>query len=248
MEHPNYPAIMQTGSCTGSKSFICILFALNSFSVIAQQPQIVPFDTGSRKEILYDKTPVSGEIKVGLMYVTTEDIVVPNYFYAKMPHKNIEGKKLCTIISSNDGLYKGEVIHTLRKEFEGKTMTFQWESVYMDKLKKYHRNEFAILSGIATDCNKPIETFVIVDWTAKHSNEFAFIINSDKKPRISVKKATEQKIFECEKIEGTQNVTFNYRCQLSLADIEMASSIYVQQKIKKLSAFTITEYAFPVSY
>ena len=31
--------------------------------------QAVDFDAGSRKEVLYDKTPVSGEIKVGLMFL-----------------------------------------------------------------------------------------------------------------------------------------------------------------------------------
>ena len=209
--------------------------------------QAVDFDAGSRKEVLYDKTPVSGEIKVGLMFQHTNQIVTSNTFYAKLPKEKLDGKKLCTIISSNDGLYKGELSHTLKTSHEGKTVEFKWESIYSDKLKKYHRNEFAILSGIASRCDKAIENFVVVDWTTNHSNEINFIVNSDKKPRVSIAGKTKQ-IFECDAIQGNQNVTFNYRCKVPLSAITADSKIYIQQKVKKLNTFTMNEYAFPVSY
>lgn len=209
--------------------------------------QAVDFDAGSRKEVLYEKTPVSGEIKVGLMFLNADQIVNSNTFYARLPKEKLDGKKLCTIISSNDGLYKGELSHTLKASHEGKTVEFKWESIYSEKLKKYHRSEFAILAGIASRCDKAIENFVVVDWTVNHSQELNFIINSDKKPRVSIAGKTKQ-IFECDAIQGNQNVTFNYRCKVPLSAITAESKIYIQQKVKKLNTFTMNEYAFPVSY
>lgn len=191
------------------------------------------------KEVWYDKTPVSGDIRVGIIDKIDDVNINPNnenYYAYIADQKFTNGYLLCTVISSRDGRYKADIAHSLDNKEPYSLHSFSWDSQHKEELNKMKKSEITIISKVAETCDADPEYFTISQWE-KGSLESVFVaLNSEKKPHIQIKYANKPKdVCSCEKIEGEVNVNYNYICEIPTEKIKDAVEINVIQKVVRLS-------------
>lgn len=224
-----------------------ILLFLFSTSVYSQVKIKAPTD--KVKEILYDKAPVSGEIRVGVMILTGGKEISPGYIYTKLPedHRDFSQNKLFVILSSKDGLYKCSMELDLSDITWQETGVIEWKTNYSTQLSKYKAEDVAILTKYGKSWDSKDSKFVISSWSKNFDNDISVFLNADYKPRILVEDPGKNPAYcDCEKIESGPNVTFNYHCKIELEKLKGSPNVIVQQKVKRLGTFTIRNYDLPL--
>lgn len=211
------------------KSFLTLIIILVISAQLDAQLSPLPNKTS---ETWYEKVPVSGEIRTGLMIGNSCAESVKNRFYVQIP-ENHSYKYLNVEISSNDGRYT----YTSHYNIENQKGVLELNriSTLEGKLKNYKCNDLAIMAWINNDITDEKEEFVLSNWDSKFDAEIAFVyLNSENPAILFVENKTnkESKNIKCDKLDGDANVAYNCLCILPIKDIK-ASEISVVQRVRR---------------
>ena len=194
------------------------------------------------KEIWYDKTPVSGDIRVGIISeFDTTNLPLDTFYYAYVPDEPIEGLKLCTVISSRDGRYKGELITDLNEDMRGTISGIDWKSEHFEDLAAMKKNDITILSMVAETCDSDPKFYTLSQWSKSKTDSIYIILNSEKKPKIKIKSDGIKKC-NCKELAGETNVNFNYKCSIPISYLKDKFEMDVVQTVIRLSNVTSVKY------
>jgi len=209
--------------------FIIVLIFFCSFQLFAQLKPI----QNSLSETWYDKVPVSGEIRAGLMTEIDCSEYVKGNFFIKLP-TNHNTKFLNIDISSNDGRY----LYTAHYDIEGEHGIIEVirDTKILKKLSNYKCSDLAILAWINDDPKEEKETFVLANWEPNLESEIVTIfLNSSNKAVLNYKdKETNESVTTpCQTITDQANVAFNCQCQISMDKLENSSEISIVQRVRR---------------
>jgi hypothetical protein len=196
-------------------------------------------------ETWYDKTPVSGDIRVGIINEVSNELInpFPDVYYAYIDISTTEKDSLCTVISSRDGRYKGQLSHALTEDMKGKISNFEWPSKYQNKLSEMKKSEITMISYVAETCDSDAKYYTLSQWDNSKAVNLYIALNSEKKPFIKIKTEGEKdKTYKCQKIEDETNVNYNYICKVPVDQVSKAYEVLVVQRVVRLSSFHFIDY------
>lgn len=207
---------------------------------------IRPVSKPPKWEVWYDKVPVSGDIRVGLMNEYTNGPVSPGSFYVVLPTK--KETKLCVEISSWDGRYEASLEYDISGVPPGVQM-FELPTAYKDKLNKFQKKNLAVLARGATTCTSEKYNIYPASWSenSQKSDTLYLLVNSENPTKIGFtdKQGVNQEI-ECKKISNPSAIAFNCICALPKKNILNAETCAIVQRVKKGSIRKVNTYPVPI--
>jgi len=222
---------------------IVLLFAFNSY---AQKDKLLtPINKPDNWEAWHDKVPVSGEIRVGLLYDFNELKVDNESFFIDLPEN--ENTILCIQVNSIDGRYRGKLEFNI-EGLEAGSYKIDWSSKYSKELKKYSSKELSILSVITNDCQENPSNYVVSSWEKSNSDTVYVLLNVDKRVYITIKDE-QQNINEkiiCDNLEEPVMVTYNCICKLPKNKITDQSEVIINQRVRKPGRISYKEYSLNI--
>ncbi len=227
------------------KHLILPLFILFIFQIQAQNNVIKPINNGDW-EVWYEKIPVSGEIRTGIIAELENSASIQKSFFVQIPDSKVS--HLCVEISSNDGRYAANLEFNI-SNLQAGVHEFNWPTEYYNDLQDFSSKDITIKSSIGNECGKDENFFVLSSWIKTDFKENIYIIlNSEKKSRIRVynKKTKESTDFECQKFEGQANVAFNSSCSIPISAINQDSEIFIIQRIRRGSSISFNRYPIKI--
>lgn len=211
-----------------SKYFLLLLFSFSTIVLSAQSP-IDPLDN---VETWYDKVPVSGEIRTGLVTCIDYSIELPRVFYVNIPKSN---KKILNVeITSNDGRYTAHMQYPI--EGMNGNHAFKWKSDHFNKLKSYSPNDVTLLSWLTENKDQDKTEFVISSWDNTANDNIVYIVlNSSKKTLININNNTtgSNKTISCVKYQDKPNVSYNCYCPIETSLLEGDVEVSIVQKSRR---------------
>lgn len=211
------------------KTFLTLIAILVISAQLNAQLSPLPNKTS---ETWYEKVPVSGEIRTGLMMGNSCDENVKNSFYVQIP-ENHNYKYLNVEISSNDGRYTYTAHYNI-ENLNG-VLEVNRVSTLQGKLKNYKCNDLAIMSWINNDITEEKKVFALSNWDSKFDANTAFVYLNSENPAILFveNKTTKETInINCNKLDEEANVAYNCLCILPIEHIE-TSEISIVQRVRR---------------
>ena len=190
----------------------------------------------------YDKIPVSGEIRVGLMNEFNSESFNPKSFYVNIPEKI--NKNLCVDINSKDGRYHANLNYDLSNVQLG-INEFEWPTSHYKELLKYNKQEITIICSIRNSCKEKPDYYVVSSWENNFSTDTVYVlVNSLKIPTIEIENRSTNKIskFKCKKINVKPTITYNCKCGIPKSEIKNAKTIKIVQRIRKINRISYNRY------
>lgn len=202
------------------------------FCTLNSSAQLKPIQN-SLSETWYDKVPVSGEIRAGLMTEVDCSEYVKGNFFVKIP-TNHNSKFLNIDISSNDGRY----LYTAHYDIEGEHGIIEVirDTKFLKKLSTYKCSDLAILAWINDDPKEEKESFVLANWESNFESEIVTIfLNSSNKAILYYENKDTKKSssLPCQTISDQANVAFNCQCQISMEELESTSEVSIVQRVRR---------------
>jgi len=208
--------------------------------------QIMPEKSAKDWEVWYDKVPVSGEIRVGLMEDFTGGDLQPKTIYVLIPDKS--KKYLCVEISSRDGRYKANREFKIEKLKIGSNQLI-WPTNHTNELQNFNKQDLTILCSIGETCDDNPDYYTLASWSKGFdSDTFHILLNSEKPPTISIKNMiTKNNVdIECEKLELSPMITFNCKCDIPKNLITQNSEMKIVKRVRKINRITYKRYPLPI--
>jgi len=213
------------------KYYLTIIgFSLFAFCLKAQLKPV----KNSTSETWYDKVPVSGEIRTGLMTGENCTEKVKTNFFVKLPNSH-NANYLNIDIISNDGRYMYTAHYEL-KDKQGGVIEIVRASNMSNKLVNYKCEDLTILAWINNDPLEEKEKFVLANWDSNFdSKNVTIYLNSENKSVIYLENKTTKKsnTVPCEAITGQANVAYNCLCKVSVSDLKNASKVSIVQRVRR---------------
>jgi hypothetical protein len=164
-----------------------------------------------KEERWFDEVPVSGGLRVGLMF-EDETGLMPGFFFAWLPERRVPG--LCAQISSRDGRYEGQFLYDLDDSNMGR-IRLAWASDHSKELSEYEPKDLAILAWAGEDCEATEGPFVVTAWSEEPTvGDPVVLLNSDDPTSlVLVKDGAVLDETGCLELQGVAR-SFNLRCSL----------------------------------
>jgi len=209
--------------------------------------EITPINIGNDWEVWYDKVPVSGEIRVGIMTSFGDININPSFFYVMIPD-NKEKFLHCTI-SSRDGRYEASITYNIENLKSG-SHKFSLPTQHKTELKNYTSNDITILTSIGNISLENTAFYTSASWhpITKFPEIIYIYINSERKSTIVVEnsKLGSTLQFPCKKIIETSSIAYNNLCKVQTKDLDLNSNLFIRQRIRKMNKITYNSY--PITF
>jgi len=226
------------------KPLILIGFLLLTYFSYAQKNKLLtPIKETDNWETWYDKVPVSGEIRVGLLYDFNESKVNYESFFVDLPES--KNNILCVQVNSIDGRYSGKLEYNIQ-DLEAGSHEVKWPSVFSEDLKKYAINELSILTEF--NCDDETSNYVISSWDRNNTDTVYVLLNVDKRVHIAIKDKdhnTTEKI-TCQDLDELITVTYNCICKIPVDKIPQNAEVLIRQRVRKPGRISYNEYPFNI--
>lgn len=230
------------------KTLLSLVFIVTVI-FIAQSQEISPINLSDDWEVWYDKVPVSGDIRVGLMAVPDNSSIDPSYFYVNLPeHKE---QQLCCEVSSRDGRYEANLIYNI-KDLEPGYHRFKIPTKHKKALNKYAASDISILTSIGDDCKDSKNYYAVASWNqldALTTTDTVFLLlNSDRRTFIIVenKELSKDEEYLCKKNRSTSSVAYNCVCKIPARQLKEETQLYILQKSRGLGRGSIRSYPLTI--
>ena len=225
---------------------IFILLLYLSFKPCLSQ-EILPISTDNEWEVWYDKVPVSGEIRVGIMNSISDVYINPSSFYVMIPNHN--KKILQCEISSRDGRYEASISYNIENLKSG-NYKFSLPTQHKNELKNYTSKDITILTSIGDTSIENTAFYVSSSWHSivKYPETIYIYINSERKSTIVIQnsKSVNSQQFPCEKIQETSSIAYNSLCKIPTKDLDLNSNLFIKQRVRKMNKITYNSY--PITF
>jgi len=209
--------------------------------------EILPISTDNDWEVWYDKVPVSGEIRVGIMNSIGDANINPSFFYVMIP--NHSNNILQCEISSRDGRYEASISYNIENLKPG-NHKFSLPTQHKNELKKYTSKDITILTSIGETSLENTAFYVSASWDpiVKYPEIIYIYINSERKSTIviqNLKSGTSQG-YPCEKIQATSSIAYNSLCKIPTKNLDLNSTLFIKQRVRKMNKITYNRY--PITF
>lgn len=206
-----------------------------------------PINLSDNWEVWFDKVPVSGEIRVGIMTSNEEVKINPTYFYVMIP-KHAEKFLFCEI-SSRDGRYEASVSYDISNLKPG-SHKFILPTQHINELKNYHSKDITILTSIGDKLSGDPTYFTSASWEPINSYpaNIYILLNSEKKTSIVVenKKLNTQNEYPCEKIVTDSSIAYNCLCKIPTNVLDASSELFIKQRVRRMRKISYNSY--PITF
>jgi len=206
-----------------------------------------PINLSNDWEVWYDKVPVSGEIRVGIMVVNTDESISPSSFYVILPTH--EEKYLFCEISSRDGRYEASLTYDISKLKIG-CHKFEFPTQHKEELKQYSANDITILTSIGNNPDSDTSYFTSASWVFVNSipENIVILLNSERRTTIVVedRKTKTNQEFSCEKIQAEASISYNSKCIIPSKVIDANSDVFIKQRVRRMNKITYNSY--PITF
>ncbi|MBK7806936.1 MAG: hypothetical protein IPJ51_11605 [Saprospiraceae bacterium] len=197
-------------------------------------------------EVWYDKVPVSGDIRVGLMNEFSNSKINPSNFHVEIPTQ--KASKLCVEISSKDGRYEASLEYDISNMSPG-NQVFNLPSSYQEKLSKFEKKDIAILSKAAQSCSSEDYNIYVSSWsnTNAQQDSIYLLVNSENITKFSITNlngSTEE--LDCKKLKTNSHIAFNCLCSIPKKYISKSSTFALVQRVKVGSTRKVNSYPVPI--
>ena len=240
-----------------NSGLIALLFALFFSAVISAQIDESQFiepneETVDNKkwEIWLDKVPISGNVRVGLMFDSdTKNKLNPEHFFAVIPKERLSSN-LCVELSSKDGRYSAKIDYPIKSSDYGR-LGFILPTKYKSALSKFNTNEVVILASLSNDCNSNPESYVLSSWIrippdAVKTNRVSVYVNSISPTTLILGENTAKPI-ECTSLEFP-TVAYNKKCTIPVNRLDDKTSILIKQRKRRGAKVSFSTYKLPFRY
>ena len=222
--------------------FILNLFFLLSLSVIYCQNN-EPINLKSNWEVWYDKVPVSGDIRVGVMADQNNESIDPTTFYILIPEHT--EKYLFCEFSSIDGRYEASVNYDISNLNAG-VHKFILPTKHVSALKNYSYSDIAILTSIVDNFDYKASYFISASWKPITSfPEYIYVYLNSERPTTIVledKLSKSKEEFKCNRVENPSSIAYNKVCRISSKTISINTEIFVKQRIRRMKKISYNSY------
>jgi hypothetical protein len=222
---------------------LCCIISITCFSQIKPSKAIENSDW----EVYQQEIPVSGGVRVGLMFEEEDTEFNPSQFFVNIPKTEITN--LCVELSSKDGRYSAKLNYDISDVSEG-LQQFYLPTKYRDELSGYASDELVILTSLGNTCTEKPEYYLISGWkdTSKPSSMVIYI-NSAIETSLVVKSEdgnTEE--FPFNKV-NSPTIAFNKKSVVPLnALASKATILYIKQRVRKMGRVKFNSYEIPLKF
>lgn len=227
-------------------AIISVFFILSTLSCFGQKA-ITPINLSKDWEVWYDKVPVSGEIRVGIMTSNEESKINPSTFYVMIP-KHTEKFLFCEI-SSRDGRYEASVSYNIAGLKPG-SHRFSLPSQHINELKNYSSKDITILTSIGNTLSSDPTFFTSASWEPVNSypTYIYILLNSERNTSIVVenKKSDNRNEYPCDKIITDSSIAYNCLCKIPTNILDVNSELFIKQRVRKMRKITYNSY--PITF
>ena len=214
-------------------------------SIVSSQNNL-PIDLNSNWEVWYDKVPVSGEIRVGIMVDQINESINPTTFYIMIPEHT--EKFLSCEISSIDGRYEASVAYDISKLAAG-VHQFNLPTKHANDLKSYSYSDIALLTSITDNLEDKAKYYTSASWKPiiTYPENIYVYLNSERTTTIVVEDKTKDNLseFKCIKIENPSSIAYNKVCKIPSKSISANTEIFVKQRVRRMKKISYNSY--PIS-
>lgn len=197
-------------------------------------------------EIWFDKIPVSGDLRVGLMNdFSAQKLLNPSTFYCTIPA--VHPSNLCVEISSQNGRYEAELEYDISKLPAGEHQ-FQLPTSYAEKLKSFTPKDIAILVRGSNVCGDKSGAFYYARWSMTPKSDTLFaLLNSENPTIIKIEESSGNiKEIQCDKLTDPSAVAYNCICKIPIKAIQKAKDITIIHRVRRGPVTKIIPYAFEI--
>ncbi len=224
-----------------------VLVLLNLLISPCWAQEIPPINLDNNWEVWYDKVPVSGEIRVGIMTTNHDASINPSYFYVMIP-KHTERFLFCEI-SSRDGRYEASVSYNITNLKPG-SHKFSLPTQHIDDLKNYRSKDITILTSIGNTHSDELKYFTSASWqpVTTYPTDIYILLNSEKKTSIVVenKKLANRNEYPCDKIITDSSIAYNCLCKIPTKILDANSKLFIKQRVRRMKKITYNSY--PITF
>jgi len=223
--------------------FILFLLIIPVHNSIVLGQDNLPIDLNSNWEVWYDKVPVSGEIRVGIMSDQNNESINPTTFFIMIPQHN--EKFLSCEISSIDGRYEASVTYDISNLKAG-VHQFNLPTKHVSDLKSYNYSDITILTSIIDNLEDKAKFYTSASWkpiTSFPENIYVYL-NSERTTTLVVENKSKniQSEFKCIKIENPSLIAYNKVCKIPSKSILQNSEIFVKQRVRRMKKISYNSY------
>lgn len=215
-----------------------------------------PESIASKWELWLDKVPISGNVRVGLMIESDNEIerasLKPKQFFANIPKiSENDNIKLCAELSSKDGRYSARLDYPITaKDFGNKI--FILPTKYEEKLAQFGTNEVAILASLSNDCNRKPDAYVLSSWYHSdliNEKNISVYVNLISKTSLAYKESDSLKKSptKCITLDDPK-VAYNKKCTISLEKIKDSTTLSVISSRGRGSMVSKNSYKLLIRY
>ncbi len=206
--------------------------------------QILPFNTKSKDwEVWYQKVPVSGGIKVGVIDEFSTDQIDPGSFFVQLPEH--DEKYLCAVISSRDGRYKAELNYEI-KDLPAGRYEFEWPTAHSSDLQRFTRQELTILCTVGNSCEQDPAYYLITSWKESSPSDTLYVLLNSEPPPMITDENNSEKRFYCERLPASNGIAYNCVCMIPKTAVTENSKWLVVQMVRKPTGRKIIRYPLPI--
>ncbi len=165
------------------------------------------------KESFVENVKVSGEVRAGIMYLSSETTSKPNSIYLALDK---EDRHLCVTIRSSDGKYEAKFSKMVDGAVPGATK-IELNSRFKEMLESYDNSEIVALVHSKDNCETKIEKILPVSWSQEAKGMIAVYLNSGQYvTRIKLYKESGQtdKI-KCDVLNADERVAYDTVCRIN---------------------------------
>ncbi len=203
-------------------------------------------DKKNNWEIWQDKIPVSGGVRVGLMFEEVKNKINPLSFYVKIPPS--EKDSICVEISSKDGRYSAKRTVPIKNNNGNPYHKYILPTKYKKELSSYNTDKVVILASLNEDsnCSKKVEFYLISSWEKpepKDKDSIVVYVNSQIPIKIVV---GNREPIDCLELDSP-TVAYNKKCVIN--DIKLDSlpnMITIEQRISRMGRIQLNNYEIPI--
>ena len=197
-------------------------------------------------EVWYDKIPVSGDLRVGLMNdFSDQKLLDPSTFYCTIPA--VHPSNLCVEISSQNGRYEAVLAYDISKLPAGEHQ-FQLPTSYGNKLKAFASKDIAILLRGSQKCGDNSGEYYYGRWSQTPKSDTLYVLLNTENPtfiKYDDKDGISKEV-KCYQLEVPNAVAFNCMCKVPIKSIQKAKNINILHRVRKSGVTKIIPYDFEI--
>lgn len=222
---------------------LCSIVSITCFSQIKPTKAIENSDW----EVYQQEIPVSGGVRVGLMFYEKETEFNPSQFFVNIPKTNITN--LCIELSSKDGRYSAKLNYDISGITHG-LQQFYLPTKYKKELMGYALDELVILASLGNTCSEKPQAYLISGWkNNSKSTSIVLYINSSIETSLLVQSedgsTTE---FPFTKL-NSPTIAFNKKSVVPSTILNSESSLlYIKQRVRKMGRVRFNSYEIPLKF